>query len=95
MEKFILGKKREPSGSESIDDESTAPFAKTMLKSFSSIKEIFCQYNTVSPSSAPVERLFSRGSLVFGQKRLRLLDSNFEKHLMVNANRAVFLENKL
>ena len=67
----------------------------TMLKSFPSIKEIFCQYNTVSPSSAPVERLFSRGSLVFGQKRLRLLDSNFEKHLMVNANQKIFLENKL
>ena len=28
MEKFILRKKREPSGSESIDNESTAPLAK-------------------------------------------------------------------
>ena len=32
MEKFILGKKREPSGSESIDDESTASLEKRIKR---------------------------------------------------------------
>uniref|UniRef100_A0AAZ1XEJ3 BED-type domain-containing protein n=1 Tax=Oreochromis aureus TaxID=47969 RepID=A0AAZ1XEJ3_OREAU len=52
-----------------------------ILHKFSSIKTIFLKYNTPTPSSAPVERLFSLGGLVLTPKRNRLSDRRFEKLL--------------
>ena len=46
------------------------------------VKRLFLLYNTVLPSSAPVERLFSLG-LVLSSKRNRLVDGRFEQMLLM------------
>ncbi|CAK6983564.1 AC9 transposase [Scomber scombrus] len=51
------------------------------------IKNISLRYNAAPPSSAPVERLFSLGKLVFTPKRNRLSDQKFEKLLILRYNR--------
>ena len=56
------------------------------LKAFPEMQKVYRKMNTGMPSSASEERLFSQGSLVFGQKRQKLLDSNLEKHSILNAN---------
>ena len=50
------------------------------------IKKISLRYNAATPSSAPVERLFSQGKLVFSPKRNRLSDKRFEKLLLLRYN---------
>uniref|UniRef100_A0A3P9D5A2 BED-type domain-containing protein n=1 Tax=Maylandia zebra TaxID=106582 RepID=A0A3P9D5A2_9CICH len=57
-----------------------------ILHKFSSIKTIFLKYNTPTPSSAPVERLFSLGGLVLMPKRNRLSHKRFEKLLLMRYN---------
>ncbi|KAK7149322.1 hypothetical protein R3I94_008836 [Phoxinus phoxinus] len=56
------------------------------LCGFSLIKKISLRYNAATPSSAPVERLFSLGKLVFSPKRNRLSDKRFEKLLLLRYN---------
>ncbi|GAA6109900.1 uncharacterized protein LOC107573587 [Tachysurus ichikawai] len=54
-----------------------------ILKQFATIKEISLKKNAATPSRAPVERLFSLGSLVLSPKRNKLSDQRFERlHLM-------------
>lgn len=62
------------------------PAAREMdsLNGFPLIKNISLKYDAATPSSAPVERLFSRGKLVFTPKRNRLSDQKFEKLLRYN-----------
>ncbi|KAE8298870.1 hypothetical protein D5F01_LYC03379 [Larimichthys crocea] len=57
-----------------------------VLHDFVNIKRIFLKYNTPTPSSAPVERLFSLGGLVLTPRRNRLSDQRFEKLLLMRYN---------
>ncbi|XP_030578927.1 uncharacterized protein LOC115775864 [Archocentrus centrarchus] len=57
-----------------------------VLHQFSNIKNIFLKYNTQTPSSAPVERLFSLGGLVLTPRTNRLSDKRFEKLLLMRYN---------
>lgn len=54
-----------------------------VLNSFPTIKRISLKYNTPTASSAPVERLFSLGSLVLTPKRNRLSDKRFERLILM------------
>jgi len=40
--------------------------------------EVFLRYNSTIPSSAPVEKLFSKATLVLTPRRNRLNDRTFE-----------------
>ena len=56
------------------------------LNRFPLIKHLSLKYNAATPSSAPVERLFSLGKLVFTPKRNRLSDQKFEKLVLLRYN---------
>uniref|UniRef100_A0A672HM29 BED-type domain-containing protein n=1 Tax=Salarias fasciatus TaxID=181472 RepID=A0A672HM29_SALFA len=64
----------------------TADTSMEILNQFPKIKEICLRKNAALPSSAPVERLFSLGSLVLSPKRNRLSDKRFEKLLLMRYN---------
>ena len=57
------------------------------LHKYPIVKRLFILYNTVLPSSASVERLFSLGGLVLSSKHNRLADGRFEKLLLMRYNK--------
>ena len=61
------------------------------LHKYSTIKKLFCIYNAVLLSSAPVERLFSVGYAVFTPKQKRLTDEKLEKLLLMCYNKHLYM----
>uniref|UniRef100_A0A3B3S9W9 HAT C-terminal dimerisation domain-containing protein n=1 Tax=Paramormyrops kingsleyae TaxID=1676925 RepID=A0A3B3S9W9_9TELE len=57
------------------------------LHEFPRIKKIALRYNAPTPSSAPVERLFSLGSLVLTPRCNRLGDGRFQHLILMRFNR--------
>ena len=66
-----------------LDDPSTSL---NTLQWYPVVRQIFLKFNTTIPSSAPVERLFSFGSIILQGRRGRLTDKNFEKLILMKAN---------
>lgn len=56
------------------------------LHAFPVVKLLFRTLNATVPSSAPVERLFSKASLISLPRRNRLNDRHFEQLLLLKAN---------
>ncbi|XP_025760049.1 uncharacterized protein LOC109199633 [Oreochromis niloticus] len=57
-----------------------------VLSQFPRIKAISLRHNTATPSSAPVERLFSLGNLVLTPRRNRLSSERFERLTLMRYN---------
>lgn len=66
-----------------LDDSNTSI---ECLQHYPCVENVFLKYNTTIPSSAPVERLFSFGSIILNGRRGRLSDQNFEKLTLIKAN---------
>ena len=47
---------------------------------------LFIKYNSILPSSAPVERMFSIATNINKLKRNKLYDTNFELLVLLKAN---------
>lgn len=56
------------------------------LNGFPAVKLLFRKLNATLPSSAAVERLFSKGSMISLPRRNRLNDKHFEELLLLKAN---------
>jgi hypothetical protein len=80
-EEFLLFDEIQPSGR---PDDEVDRFLKDrdtsigMLDNYPQIKSLFVKYNTVIPTSAPVERLFSLAALILTIRRNKLSDSMLE-----------------
>jgi hypothetical protein len=59
-----------------------------MLNKHPAVKQVFLRFNSTIPSSAPVERLFSRptGAIILSKRRNRLNDKTFETLLILKIN---------
>ena len=57
-----------------------------MLNNYPIIKMLFIKYNSILPSSAPVERMFSISTNINKPKRNKLNDTTFELLVLLKAN---------
>ncbi|KAF3858988.1 hypothetical protein F7725_021387 [Dissostichus mawsoni] len=74
------------SAEKEVTDYLRSGYELEILNQFPNLKKMYMKYNTPTPSSAPVERLFSLGGLVLSPKRNRLSDRRFEKLLLMRYN---------
>jgi len=58
----------------------------SVLDKYPTVKSLFRSINATVPSSAPVERLFSKGALIAVPRRNRISDKRFEQLLLLKAN---------
>ncbi len=58
------------------------------LSAYPLVREVCQKFNTVFPSSASCERMFSHGKFLFRPNRLSLKDSNLEMQLLMHVNNA-------
>ncbi|XP_015121281.1 uncharacterized protein LOC107044049 [Diachasma alloeum] len=61
----------------------------SLLHAYPAVKAIYLKFNTLLPSSASVERLFSFAGMFDIAKFNRLTDANFEKRVLSKANRVM------
>ncbi|XP_034144760.1 uncharacterized protein zgc:161969 [Esox lucius] len=62
------------------------------LKYFPRVRKLFLKYNTILPSSAPVERLFSHNGNILTPQRNGLTDDQFEQVILLRYNSKLFPE---
>uniref|UniRef100_A0A671WJW0 BED-type domain-containing protein n=1 Tax=Sparus aurata TaxID=8175 RepID=A0A671WJW0_SPAAU len=74
------------SAEKEVTDYLRSGYELEILNQFPNLKKMYMKYNSPTPSSAPVERLFSLGGLVLSPKRNRLCDRRFEKLLLMRYN---------
>ena len=74
----------EVEGIQYLHDKSTEV---NSLSKFPTVAKMFVKYNTILPSSAPVERLFSYGGMLLRPHRRNMSDDVFEALLCIKSNR--------
>ena len=57
-----------------------------MLNNYPIIKMLFIKYNSILPSSAPVERMFSIATNINKPKRNKLNDTKFALLILLKSN---------
>ncbi|KAG0419571.1 hypothetical protein HPB47_004014 [Ixodes persulcatus] len=57
------------------------------LQRYDAVRQAFVRYNTVLPSSASVERVFSVAADIFTKKRGKMSDATFESQLLLKINK--------
>lgn len=67
-------------------DYSRSGYELEILNQFPNLKKMYMKYNTPTPSSAPVERLFSLVGSALSPQRNRLSDRRFEQLLLMRYN---------
>ena len=67
----------------------------TILNSFPTINKLFIQYNSILPSSAPVERMFNIAIHINCPKRNNLNYLIYQKTYIISINLYTYINNKL
>lgn len=58
----------------------------SILQEYPAVNSVFRKYNCMLPTSAPVERLFSKGGIIMSPRRNSLADGRFESLVLLKAN---------
>ena len=66
----------------------------SLLKTMPIMEKIFRKCNTILPSSAPVERLYSSAGGIFSKRRQLLKDESFRSQLLLKINQKFWEKSK-